>query len=114
MKVEASDVNPRALWLVAAGLVAAVALIFLGLRAWMRVHAPAESPHVAAVPREFPAPQLQPDPTADLAKLRAAEQASLESYGWVDRERGVVRVPLDRAMDLTLQRGLPAREAPPK
>jgi len=40
-----------------------------------------------------------------------AEQRTLTTYGWVDRNAGIVRIPIDEAMRLTTQRGLPAREA---
>ena len=46
-----------------------------------------------------------------LKQLRATEDAILTSYGWVDRQKGIVRIPIDRAIDLVLQRGLPARRA---
>lgn len=45
----------------------------------------------------------------NLKKFRAHEQETLTSYGWVDREAGTVRVPIDVAKDLVLSRGLPAR-----
>jgi hypothetical protein len=53
---------------------------------------------------------LQVSPPDDLAKFRAEEAAALNSYGWVDQDKGIVRMPIDRAMDLVLQRGLPARQ----
>ncbi len=33
----------------------------------------------------------------------------MHSYGWVDQPAGVVRIPIDRAMELLAQRGLPTR-----
>jgi hypothetical protein len=58
---------------------------------------------------EAPAePRLQIAPQADLAAYEKAQQQALHSYGWVDRKQGVVRLPIGRAMDLLLQRGLPA------
>ena len=51
-----------------------------------------------------PAPRLQTDPHADLAQLRAREQAQLDGYGWVDRGAGTVHIPIDRAMELFVQR----------
>jgi hypothetical protein len=58
----------------------------------------------------FPAPNLEMDDGhADQLRLRAEQQAQLGSYGWVDRSKGVVRIPIGRAMDLLAQRGLPAR-----
>ena len=41
------------------------------------------------------------------------QQEILNSYGWVDKQNGVVRIPIDQAMRLTLERGLPARAAKP-
>ena len=48
-------------------------------------------------------------PVTDLGEMRAAEQRALTSYGWVDRQKGIVRIPIDQAMRLTLQRGLPVQ-----
>lgn len=56
------------------------------------------------------APLLQPDPQIDMDKLREIEDKQVNSYGWIDRDRGVVHIPVDRAMDLLLQEGLPYRE----
>jgi hypothetical protein len=47
----------------------------------------------------FPAPRLQPDPTADLNKFRANEEEQMNSYGWVDPAAGKVHIPIDRAID---------------
>jgi hypothetical protein len=63
--------------------------------------------------RTFPQPQLQKTPALDLKAIRDAEDQTLATYGWVDREKGVVRIPIDRAIDLLAQRGLPARPAQP-
>jgi hypothetical protein len=40
-------------------------------------------------------------------ELRTAEDTDLNSYGWVDRTAGIARIPIDRAMQLLLERGLP-------
>ncbi len=63
-------------------------------------------PKLSQVP---PEPRIQADPKLDLWRLRAHEDAVLKSYGWSDRDAGVVRIPIDRAMDLLAQRGLPVR-----
>jgi hypothetical protein len=57
-----------------------------------------------------PEPRLQTNPRQDLRDLRAQEDEILDTYGWVDRNAGVVRIPIDEAMRLTVQRGLPARD----
>jgi hypothetical protein len=55
------------------------------------------------------APHLQLMPPEELKEFRAKEEAELNSYGWINHTAGVVRIPVNRAMDLLLQRGLPAR-----
>jgi hypothetical protein len=57
-----------------------------------------------------PEPRLQVNPRQDLRDLRDQEDQILGSYGWVDKNAGTVRIPIDEAIRLTLQRGLPARE----
>jgi len=63
--------------------------------------------------KTFPQPQLQRTPALDLKAIRDAEDQQLATYGWVDREKGIVRIPIDRAIDLLAQRGLPARQSQP-
>lgn len=60
-----------------------------------------ESPLAARLGTRLPPePRLQSAPIKDLDELRAAENEILTSYGWVDRERGVVRIPIERAIEL--------------
>jgi hypothetical protein len=62
-----------------------------------------------------PGPRLQVEPALDLKQLRQGEDEKLNSYGWVDQKAGIARIPIDRAMDLLLAKGLPVRgENPPK
>ena len=42
--------------------------------------------------------------------MRAADNAELHSYGWINRDAGLIRIPIERAIDLTAIRGLPARK----
>ena len=56
-----------------------------------------------------PEPRLQTDPVLELDALRREEERRLGTYGWIDREHRVLRIPIDRAMDQLLRRGLPAR-----
>ena len=57
----------------------------------------------------FPAPQLETDERTQLNEVRLREEDTLSTYGWVDQKAGVVHIPIDRAMDLLSQRGLPVR-----
>ena len=61
----------------------------------------------------FPQPQLQQTPVRDLQSFHAAEEQTLTTYGWVDQPKGVVRIPIDRAIELLAARGLPARSSQP-
>ena len=70
----------------------------------------AEAPSPVAEPQPPPPePQLQSDPAATLEKLRAEEDARLNSYGWVDRQKQLVHIPIDTAIDALLKAGLPVR-----
>jgi hypothetical protein len=59
--------------------------------------------------KAFPQPQLQETELQDLKTMRAEEERVLHSYAWVDPEANVVRIPIDRAIDLLAERGLPSR-----
>lgn len=54
-------------------------------------------------------PVLQVSAPLDLQAFRAGEDAELGSYGWINKTSGVVRIPIERAMELVLQQGLPTR-----
>jgi hypothetical protein len=56
-----------------------------------------------------PSPRLQVNAPRDLADYMKLQQQTLDSYGWVDEKAGVVRVPIERAMDLLVEKGLPVR-----
>jgi hypothetical protein len=75
-----------------------------------------QSSHETAVPRlarerePTPEPRLQIDAHNELRQMRAAEEAALNSYGWVDKDSGRVRIPIERAMEILAKKGLPARK----
>ena len=60
--------------------------------------------------KAFPMPQLLQNEPKNLAAFRADETKLLDTYGWVDQQKGVVRIPVDQAIDLLVQRGLPVRQ----
>jgi hypothetical protein len=63
---------------------------------------------LAQMTQTFPTPRLQTDDgNQDIADLHAREDLLLDNYSWVDRSQGKVRIPIDRAMELLAQRGLP-------
>lgn len=63
-----------------------------------------------ATERELPSgPRLQVQPHMELKDYCARQQAQVTTYGWVDQRVGAVRIPIDRAMEVLLSRGFPAR-----
>jgi hypothetical protein len=59
---------------------------------------------------QFPAPQLEINERTELNDIRLREENILSTYGWVDQNAGTVHIPIDRAIDLLAQRGLPVRQ----
>jgi hypothetical protein len=63
---------------------------------------------VAEITKSFPTPRLQTDDgNQDVADLHAREDLLLDNYSWVDQSQGKVRIPIERAMELIAQKGLP-------
>lgn len=60
--------------------------------------------------KNFPAPRLETDERDQLDRIRTNEEEILNTYGYVDQSAGTVHIPIERAMDLLAQRGLPVRE----
>ena len=113
---EESDVNILAIFGFGGGLMAVAVVVLLVIYVLFgffdgreRATVPSEYPLAAQADRVPPEPRLQEHPREDLSELRAREDEILTSYGWVDRNAGIVRIPIDAAMKLTLERGLPAR-----
>ena len=74
---------------------------------------PAPAPGGERLP---PEPRIQANPAADMQRVREQDEAILTTYGWVDREAGVARIPIEAAMKQVLEEGLPVRQpdnAPP-
>ena len=113
------EIDARTIVRLAVGLSIVVVLALGG--AWLvtgwsssneRASYPKPPPIAAAGPTAPPEPRLEPSPPINLAALRAEEDEILGRYAWVDRPSGVVAIPIDRAIELTLERGLPVRKAP--
>ena len=93
--------------------VVALALVFIyglfGFFGSMRADKMAPSSPLA-MERQLPdGPRLQVDPNLDWQIFNARQDSVLNSAGWVMREAGVVRIPIERAMQIALQRGFPVR-----
>jgi hypothetical protein len=59
-----------------------------------------------------PEPRLQPSPRDDLREFRAREDEQLTHYHWVNQAQGVVSIPIERAIEVVAQRGIPPQKAP--
>jgi hypothetical protein len=68
---------------------------------------------LALIPRAAPPPRLLDDTPEHYEAVRRVDDAALNGYHWVDRTHGIVHIPIERAKDLLLQRGVPVRPAVP-
>lgn len=110
-----ADVDARALAIFACALLAGVAVVALLAHAVLSFegrHSPAGSrPSPLAHAELPPEPRLQSSPPVDMEALRARQERRRTSYGWIDRGQGTVRIPIEEAKRLALERGFPV--APP-
>ena len=102
---ETRDIGFRPL-VIGAGLMALTLILLAGFVWWMFPGTRTDKVIAGRVPA-FPTPQLQTSPSADMARFTAAEMAALNSYGWVDRQAGIVHIPITAAMQQIVQRGIP-------
>jgi hypothetical protein len=101
--VERSDVDLRLVSAIAIGVGAFLIVVpFLVLAIYPGA---SRLGHIQELPQP-PAPRLQVTPQADLARLQASEDAQLHSFGWVDRDQQIARMPIEDAMKLLAERGL--------
>jgi hypothetical protein len=76
--------------------------------------APATSPEPGmAVDIGAPGPALLTDESGNLRQFRQAEDEDMHSYGWIDKNAGIVRIPIDKAKELLLERGIPGGKPMP-
>ncbi|HEY7166955.1 MAG TPA: hypothetical protein VIB79_20485 [Candidatus Binatia bacterium] len=113
---ELSDLPPKNIAIF--GLVLLVVIILavavtyfmdIGFKAAQRRREPPQSP-LSFAPQTPPEPRLIVDPGADINGMREAEKSILTTYGWVDRDKGIARIPISEAIDMLAEKGLPARQ----
>ena len=100
---ERGDLGLAVIGIVAIGVFALVLLVPIILRGIYR-HGSQDVERVQTVVP--PSPTLQIDPRQDLDKFRAEEETRLNSYGWVDRGKGIVHIPITRAMKNAAANGI--------
>jgi hypothetical protein len=125
---ERTDIGTRGVLYFLAGLAVAGALAYFvvdGLYHFLDKRSEAEqapvNPLVTNAPADtrripkdypqtsFPNPKLEEDERGQLNGIRLQEEQTLSTYDYIDKNAGTVRIPIDRAMDLIAQRGLPVR-----
>ncbi|HEY3917252.1 MAG TPA: hypothetical protein VGL83_05645 [Stellaceae bacterium] len=109
--VEHTDMNVRVIAIIAVGV-----LLYICLAPFIltRIYHPALSDIGRQLAIHPPGPELQLNPAADLLKFRAKADAQLDSYGWVDRAKGIAHIPIDQAMRDVAAGGIPGfPKAPP-
>jgi hypothetical protein len=113
---EVRDVDVRPIAVIGVGLFALV-LVSIGLM-WglfevLEKHEEAVDTKPTGImaerPKEPPQPRLETTSVPILKGILANENALLSSYGWINEKTGTVRIPIQRAMELLAERGLPAR-----
>lgn len=119
VRFEATDVNSHGVIWAGVILIVAVWIIVVLLHfvfaffAHYRAEAsPPALPLASEQNRLPPAPRLQVLPREDLQELRAHEDSILDHYTWVDRQNGVVGIPIQRAMEVLATRGIPPQKTP--
>jgi hypothetical protein len=122
---ETQDLSPAGILYFMAGLAIVGALIYLivmgmyrFLDAYDKKHQAPMNPMVQATNEDvrrptnadamrFPEPRLEQNERGQLQEVIEKQDQILDSYDWVDQKDGIVRIPIDKAMDLLAQRGLP-------
>lgn len=130
---EHEDWNARTVFYFLGGLAVAILLVYFLLRgmyafldARTQAMQPPQNPLVAGpsgpqarsqpdaevlsqINSTFPQPRLEENERQQINDFRMNEEETLNSYGWVDKPGGAVRIPIERAMQIVAQRGLPTR-----
>lgn len=122
---EHKDLNVTAIFASLIGLALVGILIYFVvvgvynyMEAYTAEHQPPANPMAPAAPadtrvvtpadiKNFSQPRLETNERLEINGFRLSEEQQLHSYGWVDQKAGTVRIPIDRAMQLIAQRGLP-------
>jgi hypothetical protein len=121
---EQEDLSSRSALYFLAGLVLVCVVVYLIVFGMYRIldsyataHQPPVSPMVtpetdtrAVTPENaetFPQPRLEENERTQFRSFIEDQDKKLATYDWVDKDRGTVRIPIDRAMELIEQRGLP-------
>jgi hypothetical protein len=114
LRHEVRDARIRPIVLTAAALAVSAALVLafsvVMYRYFIAYTATPVTNPLNGAERLVPPPRITDQPEMELGQLRQQENQVLSSYGWVNRNAGTIHIPIDRAMELQLQRGFPVRK----
>lgn len=100
---QSPDVASGVVVIAVAGFLAFVALTMTGLFFYLKAGAP--SAFRQATEHTFPAPALQIEPQDDLKQFELEQRKALSVYAWVDRSKGIARIPIAEAIRIVAARG---------
>ena len=124
---EREDLSPRGIFAFLVGLGLVLVLVYFVVKgmdayldAYQKQHQPPLNPLVSQTETDsrkvsnadiarFPQPRLETNERLEINDFRLQEEKKLNSYDWIDQKAGIARIPIDRAMQLLAQRGLPTR-----
>jgi len=118
LRHEQRDANVRPIVLTGIGLalsLAVVGVIVYGILRYLEANPPTRvqtNPMAAFDAQIPPAPRIEEHPAIEIEQLHAQEDQILSTYGWIDKSKGVIRIPIDRAMEIQMERGFPTRKEP--
>ena len=95
--------------LIATGFAVIITSLLIHYRATQYTKREIPLPRLAKEREVTPQPRLEVNVPQGLREMRAGEERTLSSYGWVDKDAGVVRIPVDRAMEILANKELPVR-----
>jgi hypothetical protein len=127
VEFEREDLAPKPIFIFLISLTVGCVLVSFVLRGLYRYldayenrHQPVQSPLAPPARTDtrivepgdittFPQPRLESNERLEIREFRLKEEEQLNSYGWVEEKAGIVHIPIERAMELLAQRGLPTR-----
>lgn len=105
---EERDVRAGLLTLVTGGVLLGIGLVLLAASVLLKLSRPAPFGSLSGEPvTQFPGAGVRPAPAEDLKEYLERQHEELTTYGWVDRSQGIVRIPVEQAMDKIVLEGLP-------
>ena len=101
-RLEPDSTQPKLLLAVAGAVLLLLAIAF-GVVLWF--YTANVPPHGPTVPKTFPSPRLMQDESDWLNRTQTEQRARLQGWRWIDRDKGLISIPIDDAMRRIAARG---------